>query len=62
MRDIGTSHLLGTLIIFAALSTWVITSIYLVVSKNSFSHYTEMSAVVLSVITIGAGMLAKKRN
>jgi len=62
MRDTKMTYLLGTLIILSAISTWVITSIYLAVTKNTFAHYNEMSAIVLSVITIGAGMLAKKRN
>lgn len=60
MRETRMAFLLGTLIIFTALSTWVITSIYLAVTKNSFSHYNEMSGVVLTVITIGVGMLTKK--
>lgn len=60
MRNTRIPCVLGILIIITALSTWVCTSIYLAVTKNTFAHYNEMSAVVIAAITMGAGMLAKK--
>lgn len=57
MNNSSAKCVFGSLIIGAALFTWVIITIFLAITKTAFPHYEAMSGIALTAIGIGAGML-----